>query len=171
MQNEGNGETILQTFSLDVPMASLIGVPAQPLLAYTTVRILPNGRENALYVGDLETISASQYLLLTGDMVIPLHIEAEGVVPVGVWFTKMEPVGDALFDPTHGLYHLDLASRGVSEVTGSGDFIDLNLSPDASWVAYRDRGTPAPFSLTVRQLSSVGWSRSEASSTTRPLRR
>jgi hypothetical protein len=118
------------------------------------VRILPDGRENALYVGDLEMIAASQCLVLNGDPIIPLHIEAEGGVPVGVWFTRLEPVGDALFDPTHGLYHLDLASRNVSEVAGSGDFIDLSLSPDASWVTYRDRGTPAPFSLTVLQLSS-----------------
>lgn len=154
MQNDGSGETILQTFSQDIPMGTMIGVPAQPLLAYTTVRILTNGRETALYVGNLETIAANQYLLLNGDSIIPLHIEEEGGVPVGVWYTRLEAVGDAIFDPTHGLYHLDLANRSVSEVPGSGDFIDLNLSPDASWVAYRDRGTPAPFSLTVRQLSS-----------------
>jgi len=154
LRNDGSGEVLLATFSADIPQAVMTGVPARPVLAYSTAQMVSNGTETALYVGAPETIASNQYLLLIDDPVLPLHIVMDGDAPVGVWFTKIKSVGDFLFYPTYGLYHLDLASKSVSEVAGSGDFIGLNLSPDASWVAYRDRGTPAPFSLTVRQLSN-----------------
>ncbi len=154
VRNDGSGEVVLATFSADIPMAALIGVPAQPVLAYSTAQRVGSLANTALYVGAPETISSSQYLAMTDDPIIPLFIEMGGGAPVGVWFTKREPAGDFLFYPTYGLYYLHLASQSVSEVSGSGDFIGLNLSPDASWVAYRDRATPAPFSLTIHRLSS-----------------
>ncbi len=155
IKNDGSSETILGTFSSDVRLGGMTGVRAQPVLAYSTIGETGSGRETALYVGDLGTVASSQYLLLNELATIaPMFVEAEGNAPVGVWFTKLEPVGDSLFAPTNGLFHIDLASRTVSEVAGSGDFIDVNLSPDASWAVYRDRGTAAPFSLTVRQISS-----------------
>lgn len=135
---------------------ALIGVPGQPVLAYTALETGERGLRSHLYVGTLQGLAAADPALSITNFesyaLHPLAVRAEGREPTGVWFTFVAYGigGDIVFPPSSGLYYLKLATGASTEVLPP-EARPSALSPDQAWIAF----VPGPAGpLTIRNLST-----------------
>jgi hypothetical protein len=135
---------------------ALIGVPGQPVLAYTALEHWDQGLRSHLYVGTLQALAAAAPALsitsFESDALHPLAVRAESGGPTGVWYTYV-PYGiggDIVFPPRSGLYYLQLATGASTEVLAP-EICPSSLSPDQAWIAF----VPGPVgALTIRDLAT-----------------
>jgi hypothetical protein len=121
--------------------ASMLGVPGQPILSYSTAEFTNNGLRSQLFVSPLDTLFHAGPAVSREDpegrAIKPLAIYVEGGVPTGVWYT-LQPWGiggDIVFDPTEGIYYVNINDGTITERM---DKISrsASMSFDQVWAAY-----------------------------------
>lgn len=126
----------------DAPdFAGMAGMIGEPILAYSNAMFGQVALRSQLFVSHTASLGSALPVLdlenPEGNAVIPLAIRAEGGAPVGVWYTQRPwgIGGDIVFDPTGGVYYLNLSDGTTTERLGRESHT-VSLSPDQVWVAY-----------------------------------
>ena len=160
-----SGGTIMQnvndqivTMVTEPFFTSLVGVPGEPIVAYSTAEFQTDHMHAQIFVSPLDTLSNAAPALVVDDpegwAIKPLAIRVEGGLPTGVWYTRF-PYGiggDIVFEPRRGLYYRDI-NTGVSTELLGGVSNPSSLSADHTWLAYSvAEGSTGP--LTIRNLTS-----------------
>jgi hypothetical protein len=157
ISNTSGAETVLANTP---EFYGMTGVPGQPLIAYGTANLTATGLDTSLFIGPPATATSAGPVLTyntePNGAIIPLHITTDGGSPTGVWFTKMMYGigGDLVFSPSSGLFNLNLATSSVTEVVLPSGVYSPSLSPDATWMAYRDQNIGTVSALNIRQLTT-----------------
>ncbi len=157
ISNTNGAETVLANTP---EFYGMTGVPGQPIIAYGTANLIASGMDTSLFIGAPATATSAGPVLTyntePNGAIVPMHITMESGAPTGVWFTKMVYGigGDLVFSPSSGLYRLNLADHTVTEVVLPSGVYSPSLSPDASWMAYRDQNIGTATTLTIRQIST-----------------
>ena len=142
-------------------MEALIGVPAVPVMAYVERQYdLESGLlRSLLYAGELEALPTAQPVMVLESsesrFLKPVAIRMENGSIAGVWYTQL-PYGiggEIVFEPTEGLYYLDLSTNTSYEVLPAGSqFSDLSVSQ--TWITYTEYAVSGSHDLVVRNLTS-----------------
>ena len=123
-------------------LLAMVGVPGQPLVAYSTAELTGSGVHTALYVSSLQDIENVEPVLEEDNTQSlaykPLAVDMADGQPAGVWFTK-EPYGigggDIIYWLYYGLYYYDVATGQVVEYLDEG-WNPSGVSPDRTLMAY-----------------------------------
>jgi hypothetical protein len=135
-------------FPTRVQVTGLIGVPASPVLAYSTVEPLADGSglRSQIFLGDIQVIAAAKAIQTLDSsesrILLPVAIHRDlNNAPDGLWYTTSPwgIGGDSMVDPRAGLYFLDLRTGKSLEFLSSGcSFSDL--STGQNWAAWASAG-------------------------------
>lgn len=144
----GGQVSSLKEFPQTVTVTGLVGVPAMPVLAFSTVETLPDGSgvRSQVFLGDYQTIAVASPILTVENsesrIALPVAIHRDlNNIPDGLWYTfSLWGIGgDSLTDPRSGLYYLDLGTGESLEFLSMGcDFSDL--STGQNWAAWTSDG-------------------------------
>jgi len=140
---------------------TLVGAPAQPVVAYSTADLTGNGAHTELFVSKLQDIGSATPLLVDDNpqslAYKPLAVDVAGGEPTGVWFTR-EPYGiggaDLIFRLHRGLYYYNIDAKQTVEY-----FDDtrspMDVSSGRQLGAYRFAEANQEKSLTVNVLMTA----------------
>lgn len=136
----------------------MAGAAGGSSLAYSTAEYGQNSLLTKLFFGDINTLASSRLLLSLEDptyrAIKPLGIHLQAGIPVGVWYTML-PYGiggDFVFEPTEGLYHVDINTGTVTDHSNNVSNSPA-LSIDQTWVA-NGRGAPGNGTFHIYNLLS-----------------
>ncbi|MBM3150612.1 MAG: hypothetical protein FJZ96_00160 [Chloroflexi bacterium] len=141
---------------LEGSLNGVVGVPGQPLVAFGLLNPSADGGQlvSQIYLGTPQTLAGAQPVFehtgSFGGAFGPLRIEIEAGQPVGIWYTLRAYGigGHIIYDPTNGLYFLDLATGlGVEFTIPDSDIHQAAFSPDGSWLSYVSMGSIEFFNL------------------------
>ncbi len=141
-------------------ISSMLGVPGQSILSYSTAEFLANGLRSHSFVSPMDTLSYAGAAISLDDpegwAVKPLAIHVVDGVPDGIWYTLRAwgIGGDIVFEPHRGLYYMNINDGTTSEIV-SKDNSPSSLSFDHTWVAYT-AGESSTSGLSIRNLTSGG---------------
>ena len=128
-----------------VNFTDMIGVPASPVIAYSTMQYEENGAmiRSKIYLAEYQSLASASPILVMDSReskyITPLAIRLEDQKPVGIWFTyHLFGIGGtpALFTNNSGLYYFDIPSNTIYEFL-SADKTFNNLAVNqayATWV-------------------------------------
>ncbi len=142
-----DGQEVLR---LDGVLNGCTGITGEPVIALGMIDLAeaPGMLRSTIYLVTPDTLqSASPVFTMEGDYSgtpTPVSIEMESGVPVGIWYTMRQfgIGGDIIFDPTHDLYHLDLASGESRQYSLDETTIHRPVfSVDMDWLAYTWKST------------------------------
>ena len=130
-------------------LLAMVGVPGQPLVAYSTAELSGSGVHTALFVSSLQDMGNVEPVLVDDNTQSlaykPLAVDMAGGQPAGVWFTK-EPYGigggDIIYWLHYGLYYYDMATGQMVEHLDES-WTPSGVSSDRMLAAY----TAADFDL------------------------
>ncbi|NTU56079.1 MAG: DUF333 domain-containing protein [Anaerolineales bacterium] len=143
------GGNIAPLFSISDPpimFTGMVGVPASPVVAYSTLQYEENGAliRSKVYLGEYQSLaSASPTLVIDSresEYITPLAIRVADQKPVGIWFTyHMMGIGGtpALFTNNSGLYYFDVSANTVYTFLEAGKK-PTDLSPNQAYAAWVD---------------------------------
>lgn len=143
------GGKIAPLFSISDPpimFTSMVGVPASPVVAYSTLQYEENGAliRSKVYLGEYQSLaSASPTLVIDSresEYITPLAIRVADQKPVGIWFTyHVIGIGGtpALYTNNSGLYYFDLSANTVYTFLEAGKKL-TDLSPNQAYAAWVD---------------------------------
>jgi hypothetical protein len=137
---------------------AMVGAPAQPVVAYSTMDFEESQPRSGLYAADLQSLPGAPALFLIADpdgyMVRPLAVDAQDGKLKGVWYTMAAwgIGGDIVFEPRKGMKYLDMSTGTVNEILNR-DKIAWDVSLDRKWVAYSTLS--GPLSLLDRQTGET----------------
>ena len=132
---------------------TLVGVPGQPILAYSSIE-WGDALRSTLFIGALESLPSAQPVAVVDDpeswAAKPLAIAVENGQPIGIWYTTVAYGigGDIVFEPRKTLSYLDLET-GSSQHIYDDTINPCGLSPDQTWVAYMTGWDNAGANLTL----------------------
>ena len=142
----GNITLLLELADSDaVHFTDMIGLPASPAVAYSTLQYEENGAliRSKIYLADYQSVASASPILVMdsreSEYITPLAIRTTDQMPIGIWFTHhMFGIGGtpALFTNNSGLYYFDIASNTVYEFLAADKaFNSLSVSHAyAAWV-------------------------------------
>lgn len=141
-------------------LLAMVGVPGQPLAAYSTAELTGSGVHTALYMSSLQDMENVEPVLVDDNTQSlaykPLALDMAGGQPTGVWFTK-EPYGigggDIIYWLHYGLYYYDTSTDKVVE------YLDESWSPsgvssDSMLTAYTAADYDLDHPMTVGVLAA-----------------
>ena len=146
--NVNLGGNIAPLFRISGPpimFTGMVGVPASPLVAYSTLQYEENGAliRSKVYLGEYQSLASASPILVMDSReskyITPLAVRVEDQKPVGIWLTyHLFGIGGtpALFTNNSGLYYFDIPSNTIYEFLAA-DKIFNNLSVNqayATWV-------------------------------------
>jgi len=143
------GGNISSLFSISDPritFTGMIGVPASPLIAYSTLQYEENGAlvRSKVVLGDYQSLASTPPILVIdsreSEYITPLAIRVENGRSVGFWFTyHMIGIGGtpALFTNNSGLYYYDISANTVYTFLEAGKKL-TDLSPNQACAAWVD---------------------------------
>jgi len=140
---------------------TLVGAPAQPVVAYSTADLTGNGAHTELFVSKLQDIGSATPLLVDDNSQSlaykPLALDVAGGEPTGVWFTR-EPYGiggaDLIFRLHRGLYYYNIDTKQIVEYFNDTRS-PMDVSSDRQLGAYRFAEANQNKSLTVNVLMTA----------------
>lgn len=130
-------------------LLSMVGVPGQPLVAYSTAELSGSGVHTALFVSSLQDMGSAAPVLEEDNTqsesvkslamaIKPLAVDMADGQAAGIWFTR-ENYGiggaDIIYWMQNSLYYYDMASGAVEEYLDDS-WNPSGLSPDRTLVAY-----------------------------------
>ena len=128
----------------DVHFTDMIGLPARPVVAYSTMHYEENGAliRSKIYLADYHSLATVSPILVMdsreSEYITPLAIRTTDQKPVGIWFTyHMFGIGGtpALFTNNSGLYYFDIASNTIYEFLAAGKAFN-SLSVNQAYAAW-----------------------------------
>jgi hypothetical protein len=144
----GNGgQIMLNTNEQIAPLVnapnfvSMAGVPGRPILSYSTAEFSQNALHSQLFVSPIDTLFYAGPAISLDDpegrAIKPLAIFVEGGAPTGVWYTLLPwgIGGDIVFEPTEGLYYVNINDGTISEYLNRANH-SVSISFDQIWAAY-----------------------------------
>jgi hypothetical protein len=142
---------------VESPMTvKIAGAAGAPFIAYSNYDSVPAGWISFLYAGYVDALTGAAPLLTRdegdGYVFFPIAVRAPNGQAEGVWYTlSLYGIGNIIFPPYRGLYYLDL---GTSQITGylGFDYQFSALSPDQTWLAYREGGSSAQPGIHLRNM-------------------
>jgi len=144
----GGQVIILFEIPRKMTVGNLIGVPGQPIIAFSSLEPLSEGAiiRSKLFVGNYESISLDTPVLVVDSsesrIILPVAIRMGSGALAGLWYTyRLWGIGGDMFtEPRNGLYYLDLATGISSEYLGMDQlFSSLSISQTvAAWTAASD---------------------------------
>jgi len=142
---------------VESPMTvKIAGAAGAPFIAYSNYDTAPTGWISFLYAGYVDALTGAAPLLTRdegdGYVFFPIAVRAPNGQAEGVWYTlSLYGIGNIIFPPYRGLYYLDL---GTSQITGylGFDYQFSALSPDQTWLAYREGGSSAQPGIHLRNM-------------------
>jgi hypothetical protein len=144
---------------LESPMTvAVTGAAGAPFIAYSNYDTAPTGWISFLYAGYLDSLTGAAPLLTRdegdGYVFFPLAVRAPNGQAEGVWYTlSMYGIGNIIFPPHRGLYYLDLDTNQITAFLGS-DVQFSALSPDQTWLAYRESGSSSQPGIHLRNMQT-----------------
>jgi putative hemolysin len=155
VNSNGNITTLLK-ITEPTRFTAMIGIPASPVIAWSTIQSGENGAllRSQVYMGEFQSL-ADVTPVLTLDSreskyITPLAIRTEDQHPVGIWFTwHLYGIGGtpALFINNYGLYYFDVAANTVYEFL-SQDKLFTDLSANQAVAAWVPNGASADIQIT-----------------------
>jgi hypothetical protein len=159
------GQIMLNTNEQIAPLvnapnfASMLGAPGQPILSYSTAEFGQTALRSQLFVSPIDTLfNAGPAVSLDdpeGRAIKPLAIHVDGGVPTGVWYT-LRPWGiggDIVFDPTEGLYYVNISNGTITEYNDNVSR-SASMSFDQVWAA-NARGIPGNGTFHIYNLQTA----------------
>ncbi len=148
-QNNNNSESVLRAAP---NLFSLVGIPGQSFMAFSTAEGTDVGLRSTLYLGDLQSLPSGGAVLEATNTesyaVKALAIGMSEDQPVGVWYTTV-PYGiggDIVFEPRKNLNYLTVATYQSQSYLDSTK-APIGISDDQTWVAYTAAGGVAPVTI------------------------
>jgi len=142
----GNITSLLELADSDaVAFTDMIGLPASPVVAYSTMQSKDNGAmiHSEIHMAEYQSLASASPILVMDSReskyITPLAIRATDQKPVGIWFTyHLYGIGGtpALFTNNSGLYYFDIPSNTIYEfLAADKTFTDLSINQAyAAWV-------------------------------------
>jgi len=152
------GGKITSLFDLADPgeFTGMVGLPASPLVAYSTMRYgeASGNIHSWVYLAQYQNLaSAAPVLYIENNdykYLTPLAIRAENGQPLGLWFTyHMYGIGGtpALFTNNYGLYYYDLAAKTVYEFLSPEKTLN-DLSGNQAYAVWTSSETSGDMQMT-----------------------
>jgi len=143
--NLGGNITPLFDLAETVIFTDMIGLPASPVVAYSTLQYEENGAliRSKIYLTEYQSLASASPILVMdsreSEYITPLAIRAADQKPIGIWFTHhMFGIGGtpALFTNNSGLYYFDIPSNTIYEfLAADKTFTDLSVNQaSTAWV-------------------------------------
>lgn len=142
----GNITPLLSITDPPIMVTGMTGVPASPVIAYSTLQYEENGAliYSKVYLGDYQTLASAAPILVIesreSEYITPLAIRMSDEKPVGIWFTHhLMGIGGtpALFTNNSGLYYFDISADTVYTFLEAGKTL-TELSPNQAYAAWTD---------------------------------
>jgi uncharacterized protein len=142
----GNITPLFSITDPPVMVTGMTGVPASPVIAYSTLQYEENGAliYSKVYLGDYQTLASAAPVLVIesreSEYITPLAIRMENQEAVGIWFTyHLMGIGGtpALFTNNSGLYYFDISADTVYTFLEAGKTL-TDLSPNQAYAAWVD---------------------------------
>jgi len=143
----GNITSLLELADSDaVLFTDMIGLPASPVVAYSTMHYEENGAmiRSEIHMAEYQSLASTSPILVMdsreSEYITPLAIRAADQKPVGIWFTYHKyGIGGtpALFTNNSGLYYFDISSNTIYEFLAA-DKIFNNLSVNQAYAVWVD---------------------------------
>ncbi|NJC97079.1 MAG: hypothetical protein C3F07_02605 [Anaerolineales bacterium] len=142
-------EDITSLFSITAPpvmVTGMTGVPASPVIAYSTLQYEENGAliYSKVYLGDYHALASAAPVLAIesreSEYITPLAIRMESQKAVGIWFTyHLMGIGGtpALFTNNSGLYYFNISADTVYTFLEAGKTL-TDLSPNQAYAVWTD---------------------------------
>jgi len=142
----GNITPLLELADSDgVHFTDMIGLPASPVIAYSTMHYEENGAmiHSEIHLAEYQSLAFASPILVMdsreSEYITPFAIRAADQKPVGIWFTYHKyGIGGtpALFTNNSGLYYFDIPSNTIYEfLAADKTFADLSVNQAyAAWV-------------------------------------
>jgi hypothetical protein len=144
--NISGGITPLLEIVEPVTFTDMVGLPASPVIAYSTLQYEEDGaliRSN-VYLGEYQSLASASPILVIenrkSEYITPLAIRVENQKAVGIWFTyHLMGIGGtpALFTNNSGLYYFDLSTNTVYTFLEAGKTL-TDLSLNQAYAAWTD---------------------------------
>jgi hypothetical protein len=131
---------------------TIIGIPGQSLMVYTSIEYADNALRSIMYMGDLQSLPTAQSILNNSNTeswaVKPLAISVNQGQPIGIWYTTVAfgIGGDIVFEPRKTLNYLDLTRNQISTYLDMTN-APVGLSDDQTWLAYTPAAGVGPLSI------------------------
>lgn len=137
---------------------AIAGASGAPFIAYSNYDSAPSGWISFLYAGEIDNLSATTPLLTRdegdGYVFFPVAVRVSGGHAEGVWYTlSMYGIGNIIFPPYRGLYYLDLDTSQITTYLGFDSQFSA-LSPDQTWLAFREGGTSPQPGIHLRNMQT-----------------
>jgi hypothetical protein len=154
--NQGGNLTSLFDLSRPAMFTGMIGLPASPVVAYSTLSV---GEESGsvrseVYLGAYKALASAKPALVINNRefkyLTPLALRAENQKPVGIWFTyHLYGIGGTpgLGSNNYGLYYFDLSANIVYEFLAQ-DKHPSGLSVNQAFAAWTSKETSGEMQLT-----------------------
>jgi putative hemolysin len=142
--NAGGNLTPLVTISDPVMLTGMVGLPASPLVVFSTLEYDQDGAliRSKVYLGDYHSLASVSPVLVieshSSKYITPLAIRADQQNPVGIWFTyHLMGIGGTPGFCTNnfGLYYFDIASNTVHEFLSEDKTLN-DLSVNQAYAAW-----------------------------------
>lgn len=142
----GNITPLLELADSDaVHFTDMIGLPASPVVAYSTMHYEENGAmiHSEIHMAEYQSLASVSPILVMdsreSEYITPLAIRAADQKPIGIWFTYHKyGIGGtpALFTNNSGLYYFDIPSNTIYEfLAADKTFNNLSVNQAyATWV-------------------------------------
>ena len=144
--NLGGGIAPLLELAESVTFTDMIGLPASPVVAYSTLQYAEDGAliRSKMYLGEYQSLASASPILVIdsreSEYITPLAIRVADQKPVGIWFTyHVMGIGGtpALYTNNSGLYYFDLSANTVYTFLEAGKKL-TDLSPNQAYAAWVD---------------------------------
>ncbi len=156
--------TPLTSIADPVMFTGMMGMPASPVVAYSTLEYDENGAliRSKVYLGEYGSLASVSPLLVIesrgSEYITPLAIRVDEQNPVGIWFTyHLMGIGgtSGLYTNNSGLYYFDIASNTVYEFLSKDKTLN-DLSANQAYAAWTqsNSGDMHLTSLNLRQAMS-----------------
>lgn len=144
--NLGGGITPLLEIAEPATFTDMVGLPASPVVAYSTLQYEEDGAliRSKVYLGEFQLLASAPPILVIdsreSEYITPLAIRVVEQKPIGIWFTRhMFGIGGtpALFTNNTGLYYFDISANTVYTFLEAGKK-PTDLSPNQAYAAWVD---------------------------------
>jgi hypothetical protein len=149
--NAGGNLTTLFEISDPGMLTGMVGLPASPVMAYSTMNYgeQSGNIHSQVYLGEYQNLAfAAPVLYIENNdykYLTPLAIRAENGQSLGLWFTyHMYGIGGtpALFTNNYGLYYYDIAANTIYEFLSQAQRV-TDLSVNQAYAAFTSANSGA----------------------------